>query len=154
MRFAKALEVANQFAEGGDVAQVKRIIEPLLEQRIRNLSKPDPKAPKPRFLFNLVLKAFANAGDFKGAEAWYDSYKNQKAARSSSDLLSVNTKTFGKLVKSAAKAGEAHVAEAWLWRQFNEVEELRRMDLPKDPSFVHFGRVGRVGCQKRFDAIA
>ncbi|CAK8999766.1 unnamed protein product [Durusdinium trenchii] len=132
MRFAKALEVANQFAEGGDVAQVKRIIEPLLEQRIRNLSKPDPKAPKPRFLFNLVLKAFANAGDFKGAEAWYDSYKNQKAARSSSDLLSVNTKTFGKLVKSAAKAGEAHVAEAWLWRQFNEVEELRRMDLPKE----------------------
>ena len=114
-RASKALEVVNRLAEAGETTKVKKLIEPLGSGQIGQRNR-----RKPRFLFNLVLKAFANAGDLKGAEAWYNSYKTCGLD------VSVNMKTFGKLIKSAAKAGKAQEAEAWLWRQFNEVTEMNR----------------------------
>ena len=91
-------DLANHFAEAGNVQKVKELIEPLLGTH-----------PKPRFLFNLVLKAFANTGDLVGADAWYD--------RMVSSHVSVSQRTFGKLVKCSAKAGEGRRAESWLQRQ-------------------------------------
>ena len=90
-------DLANQFAEAGQVQKVKELIEPLLETH-RN----------PRFLFNLVLKAFANTGDLPGADAWY--------LRMLKSQVAVSGRTFGKLVKCAAKAGAAEAAEGWLRR--------------------------------------
>ena len=77
--------------------KVKELIEPLLETH-RN----------PRFLFNLVLKAFANTGDLPGADAWY--------LRMLKSRVAVSGRTFGKLLKCAAKAGAAEAAEGWLRR--------------------------------------
>ena len=90
-------DLANQFAEAGHVQKVKELIEPLLETH-RN----------PRFLFNLVLKAFANTGDLPGADAWY--------LRMLKSRVAVSGRTFGKLLKCAAKAGAAEAAEGWLRR--------------------------------------
>ncbi|CAJ1337149.1 unnamed protein product [Effrenium voratum] len=89
------LEAANRFAECGDVARVKELIEPLL------------KLSKKRFFFNLVLKAYANAGDLVGAEAWHLRMEREQVVASG--------RTYGKLLKCAAKANEARRAELWLW---------------------------------------
>ena len=91
----RTVDLANQFAEAGHAQKVKELIEPLLETH-RN----------PRFLFNLVLKAFANTGDLPGADAWY--------LRMLKSRVAVSGRTFGKLMKCAAKAGAAEAAERWL----------------------------------------
>lgn len=57
-------------------------------------------------LWNTVLKAFANVGDFEGAEAWH-----RKACEAG---VPANRKTFGKLAEAAAKAGRIPEAVAWL----------------------------------------
>ena len=90
------VNVANQFAEAGDVQKVRELLEPLLTGG----SKP--------FLFNIVLKSYANAADLLGAEAWY--------RRMLSSKVSPNVKTFGKLCKSAAKARQPLSAERWFFR--------------------------------------
>ena len=97
------IDLANRFAEAGDVPKVKELIEPLLSEA--NAEKKNLKA---RFLYNLVLKAFANIGDLQGAEAWY--------ARMSQAHVVPSQRTFGKLVKCCATAGAADAAEAWLRR--------------------------------------
>ncbi|CAE7301389.1 unnamed protein product [Symbiodinium microadriaticum] len=91
-----SVNVANQFAEAGDVQKVRELLEPLLTG-----------GAKP-FLYNIVLKAYANAADLLGAEAWY--------RRMLSSKVSPNVKTFGKLCKSAAKAREPLSAERWFFR--------------------------------------
>lgn len=126
--------LANEFAEAGNVLKVKELIEPLLppdpqtaagsshkeelQLSLRGASRgasgasgasggPGPLV-KP-FRFNLVLKALANAGDLPGAERWF-----QRMQRSS---VRPSGRSFGKLLKCAAKAGEAPLAERWLNRQ-------------------------------------
>ena len=98
------IDLANRFAEAGDVPKVKELIEPLLSDKAND----EKKNLKPRFLYNLVLKAFANIGDLQGAEAWY--------ARMSQAHVVPSQRTFGKLVKCCATAGAADAAEAWLRR--------------------------------------
>eukprot|EP00971_Amphidinium_carterae_P101666 2012165-Amphidinium_carterae.2 len=51
---------------------------------------------KRRVYFNTVLKAFANAGNFKDASTWL--------ARGSEDGIVANSKGLGKLIEAAAKA--------------------------------------------------
>ena len=92
------VEQANRLAELGEALKVKELIEPLL--------RCEQKATRRRFLSNLILKGFANCGDLLGAETWYHEMIESK--------IVVSERTFGKLVKCAAKAGEAQRAERWL----------------------------------------
>ena len=96
---ANLLRRANHLAETGKVEEVKAMLEPLLGAE-RYQKKP--------FLFNLVLKAHANAADLVGAERWY---RQMLLAN-----VRLNGRTFGKLCKSAAKAREPLCCERWLWR--------------------------------------
>ena len=101
---AAPVQLANELAEAGEVERVKTLLEPLLPERCGEEQK---RTTRP-FLFNIVLKAYANAADLVGAEAWY---RRMLLAN-----VHPNWKTFGKLCKSAAKAREPLSAERWLWR--------------------------------------
>ena len=106
------VDLANRFAEAGDVPKVKELIEPLLSDRANaaheEKNQKRVKDPKPRFLYNLVLKALANIGDLEGAEAWYARMRQKNVVPSG--------RTFGKLVKCGAVAGDPQSAELWLRR--------------------------------------
>eukprot|EP00439_Symbiodinium_sp_Y106_P040313 s587_g4.t3 len=60
--------------------------------------------PSATMFCNTMLKAYANAGDFPGASRW-------EMRRQS---VRTNAKTLGKLIESAAKAGQAELALEWL----------------------------------------
>ncbi|CAE7263426.1 unnamed protein product [Symbiodinium sp. CCMP2456] len=92
-----SVSLANQLAEAGEAQKVRELLEPLLTG-----------GEKKPFLFNIVLKAYANAADLLGAEAWY--------RRMLASKVSPNVKTFGKLCKSAAKARQPLSAERWFFR--------------------------------------
>lgn len=106
------VDLANRFAEAGDVPKVKELIEPLLSDNAtaadEEKNQKRVKNPKPRFLYNLVLKALANIGDLEGAEAWYARMRQKNVVPSG--------RTFGKLVKCGAVAGDPQSAELWLRR--------------------------------------
>ena len=106
------VDLANRFAEAGDVPKVKELIEPLLSDKANaaheEKNQKRVKDPKPRFLYNLVLKALANIGDLEGAEAWYARMRQKNVVPSG--------RTFGKLVKCGAVAGDPQSAELWLRR--------------------------------------
>lgn len=106
------VDLANRFAEAGDVPKVKELIEPLLSDNANAAHEQNNqkrvKDPKPRFLYNLVLKALANIGDLEGAEAWYARMRQKNVVPSG--------RTFGKLVKCGAVAGDPQSAELWLRR--------------------------------------
>ena len=87
--------------------KVKELIEPLLWDK-SNAANENVKNVKPRFLYNLVLKALANIGDLEGAEAWYARMRQKNVVPSG--------RTFGKLVKCGAVAGDPQSAELWLRR--------------------------------------
>ena len=95
---ADRLRMADQWAEAGEAEKVKMLLEPLL-------GTSNQQAP---FLFNIVLKAYANAADLIGAETWYRQMLLAK--------VRLNGRTFGKLCKSAAKAREPLCCERWVFR--------------------------------------
>ena len=96
-RHDEIVNEANCLAEVGEALKVKELVLPLLHC--------EQKVSRRRFLSNLILKGFANCGDLLGAEAWYQQMVESK--------ISVSQRTFGKMVKCAAKAGEAERAERW-----------------------------------------
>lgn len=89
----------NKAAAEGDVVRAAALFKEL------QLVTPDKKQT---LLWNTMLKAHANAGDTDKASILYqDMMRNQ---------VRVNGRTFGKLVKAAARRGNAEEAEMWLAR--------------------------------------
>eukprot|EP00440_Ansanella_granifera_P055566 gb/GFBE01060232.1/.p1 GENE.gb/GFBE01060232.1/~~gb/GFBE01060232.1/.p1 ORF type:complete len:246 (+),score=46.25 gb/GFBE01060232.1/:1-738(+) len=87
----------NSYAAAGDVAKAATIFSDIWRHAAPS---------KHTMLCNTLLKAYANAGEFGGAAAWYEECRKQG--------VRVNAKTFGKLIESAAKAGNLAEAEHWL----------------------------------------
>ncbi|CAK9107733.1 unnamed protein product [Durusdinium trenchii] len=59
-----------------------------------------------RFVWNTMLKAYANAGDEVNARVFYKSMLSAQVVP--------NAKTYGKLMEAAAKRGETPTARAWM----------------------------------------
>jgi len=93
----RLLQELNRQAEHGQVNQALEIFD-----QVWALTN---KVPKP-FMWNTVLKAYANSGDAAGAEVWFH--------RMRSACMQVTSKAFGKLIESAAKFGQVWQAESWL----------------------------------------
>ena len=93
----KLLRQLDACAARGEVAQALVLFH-VLQRHPRYARKP--------VLWNTMLKAYASAADFEGAEAWFE--RMQDAG------VRVNSKAFGKLVTSAAYAGQVAKAEGWV----------------------------------------
>ncbi|CAJ1348772.1 unnamed protein product [Effrenium voratum] len=72
------------------------------------------------FLWNTMLKAFANAGDFDAALAHFQQMQEAR--------VEVNSKTFGKLMEAAAKRGDNDASE----RVFNSLVQSAKSWKPKN----------------------
>lgn len=96
--FSIGLAELNALAAVGDVRAAT--------ERFEQLQVLPGDHGKRTVLWNTVLKAYAKAGDFSGAVAWYETM--------SSEGVRTNAKTIGKLLESAANAGHLEGAERWL----------------------------------------
>ncbi|CAE8610986.1 unnamed protein product [Polarella glacialis] len=87
----------NVHAEAGNVSKCEAIFKQL---------RGSVSSQKQTMLWNTLLKAYANAGDFAGA------HRHHKEMRKCA--IRENQQTFGKLIESAAKAGDVERATEWL----------------------------------------
>ena len=112
---ARAINKMDAAAARGDVVAAA---EYFFRLRGTHLSKSS-------FLWNLMLKAYACAGDYKGAEA--------HLLQMHSYQVSPTHRTFGKIIKAAAKGGLTAESEE-VWRRF--LQNLKMHPAPlKDEDF-------------------
>ena len=111
-KVARAKTEDMNYAAGlGDVETAKHWFRQLqADELLRNST----------FLWNTMLKAFANAGDFDAALAHFQQMQEAR--------VEVNSKTFGKLMEAAAKRGDNDASE----RVFNSLVQSAKSWKPKN----------------------
>ena len=107
----------------------------LFEQLWPLMSESEQKKP---FVWNSVLAAFAEAGDFEGALAWFQ--RTEKAG------VPMRKKAYGKMMEAAARAGRIELTEEWM-------EKLRSLGEPDHEAvsilIYAYANVGRVQDAKK-----
>lgn len=103
----KQLQLDRLASEGRTAEAVE-----LFEQLWPLMSESEQKKP---FVWNLVLAAFAEAGDFEGALDWFQ--RTKKAG------VPMRKKAYGKMMEAAARAGRIELTLEWM-------EKLRSLGEP------------------------
>mmetsp|Transcript_54396 Transcript_54396/g.156412 ORF Transcript_54396/g.156412 Transcript_54396/m.156412 type:complete len:440 (-) Transcript_54396:93-1412(-) len=93
---SKTLNQLNSLAAKGNVEEAMGIFRKL---------QADSSQQVPRFLWNAILKACANAGDFARARGVFGEMARMQ--------VDPNQQTFGKMIEASAKAGEEREAKYW-----------------------------------------
>jgi len=116
----------NEDAAVGQVDDVLGCFDQIIGQ--------DPASVSETMIHNIVLNAYAKAGDVVGARAWYQRMVNDGVPR--------NCETLGKMIECSAHAGDATEALAW-WE--------KSLESGVDPDPSHFSlllqayvKVGKV----------
>ena len=103
---AKSLDQLTKLSQQGKSAKAADLFMQIFPQ----LPKDRKKKP---MLWNLVLAAFANSGDYEGAVGWFN--KTLEAG------VPANKKAFGKVMEAAAKAKKPDLAKAWMEKLTQEL---------------------------------